>query len=296
VTGLRGQPEEARVASRIPSGARSVITGAGSGFGRAVALALAARGGRLLVSDVSEDGLAETASLIRAHAKSDGTGAEVETMRVDVRESAQIEAMAARADALWGGTDVLVNNAGVAVAGEVGTIPLEDWKWQVDINLWGVIYGCHSFVPRMKAQKSGFILNVASIAGVVSAPTMAPYNVTKAGVIALSETLSSELAPHGIHVTALCPSFFRTNIHVGARSHGMPKGTTEKLVTKAKWGPEEIAEHALRGLERGQLYVMPQTDAKVMWRAKRALGGSFFGALGAAAKRGLLDRLAGRER
>ena len=275
--------------SNIPTGARAVVTGAGSGFGRAVALALADRGARLLVSDVQPDGLAETVALLR------GRGGAVESMIVDVREPAQIEGMAKRADELWGGTDVLVNNAGVAVAGEVGEIPLEDWKWQVDINLWGVIYGCHFFVPKMKEQRRGWILNVASIAGVVSAPMMGPYNVTKAGVIALSETLATELVKHEIKVTALCPSFFRTNIHKGSRASGMLNGRTEKLVTQAKWGPEEIAEHALRGLERGELYVMPQADAKTMWRLKRALGGGFFGAIGAAAKRGLLDRVMGAD-
>lgn len=275
--------------SKIPTGARSVVTGAGSGFGRAVALALAHRGARLLVSDVQPDGLAETVALLRAE------GSAPESMIVDVREPTEVESMARRADELWGGTDVLVNNAGVAVAGEVGAIPLEDWKWQIDINLWGVIYGCHFFIPKMKEQRRGWILNVASLAGVVSAPMMGPYNVTKAGVIALSETLATELVNHEIKVTALCPSFFRTNIHKASRAPGMLNGRTEKLVTQAKWSAEEIAEHALRGLERGELYVMPQLDAKALWRLKRALGGGFFGAIGAAAKRGLLDRVMGSE-
>lgn len=275
------------MASKIPSGARSVVTGAGSGFGRAVALELASRGARLLLSDIDEASVEETCAMARAK------GAEATSMVVDVRDPSRIEAMSERARELWGGTDVLVNNAGVAVAGEVGAIPLEDWKWQIDINLWGVIYGCHHFVPAMKAQKRGWILNVASIAGVVSAPLMGPYNVTKAAVIALSETLSTELAPHDIRVTALCPSFFRTNIHKGSRATGMPTSRTEKLVTEAKWSAEEVCRHALRGLERGELYVMPQADARTMWRAKRALGARFFGAMGSMAKRGVLDRVLG---
>ena len=273
----------------IPARARAVVTGAGSGFGRAVALELASRGARVIASDVDEDAARETVALLRARA------AEAHAMKVDVRDAAAIEAMAQRADALWGGTDVLVNNAGVAVAGEVGAVSLEDWKWQVDINLFGVIHGCHVFVPRMKAASRGWILNVASIAGVVSAPTMAPYNVTKAGVIALSETLSTELAKSGVVVTALCPSFFRTNIHKAARTTGDRGKVTEKLVTEAKWSAEEIAVHAIDGLERGRLYVMPQPDARAMWAAKRALGGGFFGAIGALARRGLLDRLVGGE-
>ena len=122
----------------------------------------------------------------------------------------------------------------------------------------------------MKAEKRGWILNGASIAGVVAAATMGPYNVTKAGVIALSETLATELVKHDIKVTALCPSFFRTNIHKGARTSGPQRGRTDKLVTEAKWSAEEIAEHALRGLERGELYVMPQADAKAMWRLRHS--------------------------
>lgn len=271
----------------MPPRARAVITGAGSGFGRAVALVLVARGSRVLCTDVSESGLERTLSEIRAR------GGEGHGMLVDVREADRVGAMAARADELWGGTDVLVNNAGVAVSGEVGEIPLEDWKWQLDINLWGVIYGCHHFVPRMKAQKRGWILNVASIAGVVSAPGMAPYNVTKAGVIALSETLSTELAKDGVSVTALCPSFFRTNIHAAARSHGQTSERTAKLVTEAKWSAEEIARIAVSGLDRGALYVMPQPDARAMWRAKRALGAGFFSAIGAMAKSGMLERFFG---
>ncbi|MDQ3033132.1 MAG: SDR family NAD(P)-dependent oxidoreductase [Myxococcota bacterium] len=275
------------MSTKIPNGARSVITGAGSGFGRAMALDLAARGARLLLSDISSTSLEETCALARAK------GAETSSMIVDVRDAGQVEAMAARAEELWGGTDVLANNAGVAVAGAVGEIPLEDWKWQIDINLMGVIHGCHFFVPKMKAQNRGWILNVASIAGIVSAPMMGPYNVTKAGVIALSETLATELAPQNIRVTALCPSFFRTNIHQGSRSTGDLGSRTEKLVTEARWSAEEIAAIAIRGLECGELYVMPQPDAKVMWRAKRALGSRFFGAIGAAAKGGYLERFFG---
>jgi NAD(P)-dependent dehydrogenase (short-subunit alcohol dehydrogenase family) len=274
---------------KLPPHARAVVTGAGSGLGRAVSLELAARGARVLCTDIHADGVEETVRWIR------GRGQEAQSMIADVREPGEVAAMAARADELWGGTDVLVNNAGVAVVGEVGKIPLQDWKWQIDVNLWGVIYGCHHFVPRMKAQKQGWILNVASMAGIVSAPLMAPYNVTKAGVIALSETLATELAPDGVTVTVLCPSFFRTNIHKTSRSHGMEgfRSRAEKLVTEAKWSAEDVARCAIDGLERGALYVMPQADAKLFWRAKRALGATFFGALGAMARHGMLDRVLG---
>lgn len=257
---------------RFPEHPRGVITGAASGFGRAVALHLASRkAARLVLSDIDGDGLEQTAALARAE------GAEVRTCRCDVRVPADVEALACTADEAFGGTDILVNNAGVAVTGPIGDVPLEDWQWQIDINLWGVIHGCHFFVPRMKAARRGWILNVASSAGLLCAPQMGPYNVTKAGVIALSETLYVELRGTGVHVTALCPTFFRTNIHKHARSpDAATKAQAEKLVTQAKWSAEQVADVALRALEAGELYVVPQNDGKVLWRAKRLLGQHFY--------------------
>jgi NAD(P)-dependent dehydrogenase (short-subunit alcohol dehydrogenase family) len=271
---------------RIPDSARVVITGAGSGFGRALALELASRKARLLLSDIDESAVIETCELARRQ------GAEAFSMIVDVRDSTRVEAMSKRTLELWDGVDVLANNAGVAVAGSIGEVPLADWKWQIDINLWGVIHGCHYFAPIMKTQKRGWILNVASIAGIVCPPTLAPYNVTKAGVIALSETLATELSRFDIVVTALCPSFFRTNIHKNARSPAHLGAQTEKLITESRWSAEEIAKFAIRGLERGDLYVLPQRDAKAMWRMKRALGDRFFDAVGALTKGNYLDRIA----
>lgn len=258
----------------LPDRPRAVVTGAGSGFGRAISVALARRGGRLVLGDIDEATLAETAELAERE------GGEVRNAACDVRDAAQVEALALVADEAFGGTDVLVNNAGVAVAGEVGEVPLEDWRWQIEINLFGVIYGCHAFVPRMKEAGRGWILNVASSAGLLSAPMMAPYNVSKSGVIALSETLYGELSGTGVSVTALCPTFFRTKIHEAARGPGELRAQTEKLITESKWSADAIAEVALRGLERGELYVIPQVDGKVMWRAKRLLGQGFHSAVG----------------
>lgn len=264
-------------------GSGAVVTGAGSGFGKAVSVELARRGLAVLVSDVEAEGAEDTAKLIRSQ------GGTAHVMLADVRDPEAVAALCADAEKRFGGTEVLVNNAGVAVAGAIGEVTLEDWKWQVDINLWGVIYGCHFFVPGMRKRRRGYVLNVASAAGIVSAPMMAPYNVTKAGVISLSETMATECAADGIKVTALCPTFFQTNIHTRARST-MPelRDATAKLITESEWTADQIAKIALDGLERGKLYVMPQTDAKAMWRAKRALGSSFFGAIRELGKRGLI--------
>lgn len=262
------------MARTFPSRPRAAVTGAASGFGRAISLRLAERGGRLVLSDVDEEGLAETVELCTR------AGGEALSLRCDVRDPEQVEAQAARVDEAFGGVDILVNNAGVAVAGAVGDVSLEDWRWQIDINLWGVVHGCHAFVPRMKKQGQGWVLNVASAAGLLSAPMMGPYNVTKAGVVALSETLYGELAGTGVHVTALCPTFFRTRIHENARANEALRAQTAKLITSSKWTAEAVADVALRGLERGDLYVVPQADGKVMWRAKRLLGQGFFGVIG----------------
>lgn len=263
----------------FPERPRAVITGAASGFGRAVALRLASRRGRLVLGDIDEAGLEETAELARE------AGGEVRTLRCDVRVPGEVEALALLADEAFGGTEVLVNNAGVAVAGPIGDVSLEDWRWQIDINLWGVIYGCHFFVPRMKEAGRGYILNVASSAGLLCVPEMGPYNVTKAGVVALSETLYGELSGSGVRVSALCPTFFRTNIHKNARS-SKPENQEQaaKLVTGSKWSAEQIADVALAALEAGELYVVPQTDGKVLWRAKRVLGQRFYGVIGRLSK------------
>ena len=172
---------------RLPKNARAVVTGGGSGLGRALCQELAGRGARVLITDINADTAAETAQLLQR------AGAEAHTMTVDVRHPQQVEAMEARATELWGGTDVLVNNAGLAVVGELGQIPVEEWQFQVDVNLMGVIWGCHYFGPKMAERGNGYILNVASSAGLLAAPMMGPYNVTKAGVVSLSETLFAEL-------------------------------------------------------------------------------------------------------
>jgi NAD(P)-dependent dehydrogenase (short-subunit alcohol dehydrogenase family) len=251
----------------FPDRPRALITGAGSGLGRALAVRLADREGRVLVTDVRMDPAEETARVVRTR------GGEAIVQGLDVTDPEQWAAARATIEAAWGGLDILVNNAGVAVAGRTGEIPIEDWRWLLDINLWGVIYGCHTFVPMLRAQRSGFILNVASSAGLLSAPELGPYNVAKAGVISLSETLYGELKEDDIHTTALCPTFFRSELFDRTRTTNADlRRITEKLIGQAGWTAEQIADVALRGLESGELYVIPQLDGQIMWRVKRTLG------------------------
>jgi NAD(P)-dependent dehydrogenase (short-subunit alcohol dehydrogenase family) len=258
----------------LPKRPRAVVTGGGSGLGRALCLALARRAGQIVVSDLDLARAEETAQQVIA------AGGQAFSRRCDVAQAAEVEELAAFAQQQLGGTDLLINNAGVAVAGPTGEVPLRDWEWVVNINLWGVIHGCHSFVPRLKVQRSGHILNVASAAGLLCGPNTAPYNVTKAGVIALSETLFGELRPFGVGVSVLCPTFFPTNILAAARatSRGGERfaNFARRFMEVSKLGSADVAEHALASCERGALYSLPMQDGRWGWRAKRWAPESFF--------------------
>ena len=241
---------------------RAVVTGAGSGLGRGFCRALARRGARLVASDLDPASAEATVAALG--------GAEGHATRCDVSRLEEVEALAAFAEARLGGVDLLVNNAGVAVGGRTGEIPLDDWRWLMGVNLWGVIFGCHVFVPRMAAQGGGHLLNVASAAGLANLPLMAPYNVSKAGVIALSETLAGELKSRGIGVTVLCPTFFQTNIAESARGLvGGARDLATKLMAIAKLSADDVAAAALDAADAGRLYALPMAQARWIWRFKR---------------------------
>ncbi len=252
----------------LPERPRAVVTGAGSGLGRALCLTLASRGGRVVVSDVNEAEARETVRRVGL------AGGEAWAVACDVTRAEQVDALAAECERHLGGVDLVVNNAGVAVAGQVGRLPLAEWKRVLDVNLWGVIHGCHSFVPLLRRQGSGHVLNIASAAGLLSAPFMAPYNVSKAAVVSLSESLFAEVQPAGIGVSVVCPLFFRTNI--AATWHAEPDAEGERLralaarlVDRSPVGPEEIARACLEGVERGDFYVVPMRAGRWLWRLKR---------------------------
>ena len=245
----------------------AVITGAASGFGRAMALVLAERGARLVLGDLDQAGLSETERI----AKSKGARA----VRCLVADVTRVESFEALAKACDQAVDLVVNNAGVSSGGAVGEAPLEDWRWTLEVNLFGVLHGCHVFTPILRAQGHGHILNVASAAGLLSAPTMGAYNVSKAGVVSLSETLSAELEGTGVGVTVLCPTFFQTNIAKNGRFlDAKTRATAEKFVAEGK-SADRVARAALRSVERGHLYSVPMTDGRMMWRLKRRAPESF---------------------
>jgi NAD(P)-dependent dehydrogenase (short-subunit alcohol dehydrogenase family) len=269
---------------------RSVVTGAGGGLGRAFCLELARRHARLLVSDVRSAAAEETARLARE------VGApEAHAVACDVSRPQDVEALAGVAWARLGGVDLLVNNAGVATSGVVGEVPLADWEWIVGVNQWGVVYGCHFFLPRMKRAGSGHVINVASAAGLLSAPEMGPYNMTKAAVVALSETLAGELSPLGLGVTVLCPTFFPTDIVKSARcADDEHRRVAEALMKRSKLDANAVARFALEAADRGKLYAVPMADGRWAWRAKRAIPEAYYAKL-ASAVMGVVRRRLARE-
>ncbi|KPK53323.1 MAG: short-chain dehydrogenase [Myxococcales bacterium SG8_38_1] len=259
----------------FPTPLRAVITGAGSGLGRALALDLAERGASLVVSDIDSSSADETAALVRKQ----GTRAEVIPCNVTKRDA--VFGLIEETERRLGGIDFLANNAGVAVGGPFDEISIEDWRWAVDINLWGVIYGCQAAVPKMKAQGHGYILNVASAAGLLSPPAMSAYNVTKAGVVSLSETLYAEYKGAGIRVTALCPTFFRTNIVSSGRGATTEKDDAQiiRWMERSKVQAPDVAKAAIDAVRDGKLYVQPMRDGRMAWRLKRTHPQRFYDTL-----------------
>lgn len=263
---LEGGPRRTR-------GADAVVTGAGSGIGRAFAVEIARRGGRVVCSDIDEVAAKETAEQIGDRALG---------WHCDVADADAVAALADAAEEWLGNpVDLVVNNAGIGAGGAViGETPLELWHRTLDVNLWGVIHGCHVFAPRLRAAGRGGIVNVASAAGFAAAPRMSAYNVSKAAVLALSETLAAELAGTGVGVTVLCPTFVKTNI---VNPETIDAGAARLAETAMKWtgvSADSVARSALDALDRGQLHVVPQLDAKIIWQAKRLIPGGYTRALG----------------
>ncbi|MBI3542389.1 MAG: SDR family NAD(P)-dependent oxidoreductase [Deltaproteobacteria bacterium] len=263
----------------------AVITGAGSGLGRALALELGKRGYRLLVSDLDVATASETAELARK------AGAPVaESLVCDVRELAQLARLQETAARLFTHTDLLVNNAGVAVGGPFLKQTLDDWRWIVDINLFGVLHGVHAFLPAMQERGQGHILNIASAAGLLSPPQMVGYNATKAAVVALSETLGAELAGTKVGVTVACPTFFKTAILANARiKDEEARDFAEKMFGFSRATAEDVARACVRAVHRRDLYVVPNFDGKLLWNAKRMMPTSFLTRLLPLARRLILN-------
>jgi NAD(P)-dependent dehydrogenase (short-subunit alcohol dehydrogenase family) len=254
-------------------GATALVTGAASGIGRETAYALARRGADLAICDVDEPGLAESERRIRE------LGRAVLARRVDVADRAAMSAFAEEVHRGVEAVDLLVNNAGVAVGARFLDTPLEDWEWVVRINLFGVVHGCHFFVPPMvRRRRPGHVVNVASMIGFVATSPLAAYAATKFAVVGLSEALREELRPFGIGVTAVCPGIIDTAIPRTARLRGEAADPARRermmeFYRRRGYGPERVAENVLRAVQRDRAIAPISPEAWAFYYLKRLVPG-----------------------
>jgi NADP-dependent 3-hydroxy acid dehydrogenase YdfG len=249
---------------------RIAITGAASGLGRALALAHARRGWHVACLDLNEAGLTETAAAIQS------VGGTPLVSLLDVRLDADFARVAGEIEAAWGGLDVLVNNAGIASMGEFVNASMHEWQRIMDVNVMGVVRGVHTFARWMMEAKSGHIVNIASVAGLASAPGMASYGVSKAAVVALSEQLRAEMEPHHVGVTLVCPSFFTTNLLASMDASDKAKARISRWMEKSEHTADDIAEMIANAIEINKFMLIPHKKAAKAWRTKRYLPEYYF--------------------
>jgi len=250
---------------------RMVITGGGSGLGRALCLRFARERWKVAVADINVERAEETLTQVRS------AGGDGFVQRCDVTLLEDFEALADRVKKEWGGVDVVINNAGIASAGTVQATSLADWEAVININLLGVVRGCRTFVPMLLSQRSGHIVNIASFAAIASAPGMASYNVAKAGVFSLSETLRAEVFDEGVDVTVACPAFFRTNLLESFRGPDPAvKATVARIMDRATVTAEDVANDIYEAAMSGRFLVISHADSRWQYRMKRAAPELFY--------------------
>jgi NAD(P)-dependent dehydrogenase (short-subunit alcohol dehydrogenase family) len=250
------------LAERFPA-KRAFITGAGSGLGRAFATDLAASGWQLGLLDVSAGRLAEV------EAELGDAGAGAFCYPGDVASEAFVAASVAGFASRAGGLDLMINNAGVAAAGPAESTPAADWRWIIDINLLGVVWGCQAAAACMLAARSGLIINIASSAGFASAPQMSAYNATKAAVISLSETLAAEWSSTGVQVSVAMPGFFRTRLLETLRAPAEASGLARRLMHGSRHEASAAARAILGAAADRNLHIVWPREYRWAWRLKR---------------------------
>lgn len=255
------------------NGRVAVITGGASGIGLATARRLAQEGMKLVLADIEQTSLDRVVDEFRAQ------GTPVIGVRTDVGERAQVQALADAAWDTFGGVNVLFNNAGVAVYGPIQDMKHEDWEWSIRVNLWGVIHGVESFVPRMLAQgEEGHVVSTASFAGLVPNSGLGVYCVTKYGVVAMAECLYRDLRGTKLSASVLCPMLVKTNIGDSARNRPAELGGTsmvrrrnqeeqESLQGRTLEAPE-VAERVLRAIRKQELYIITHEESREFVRRR----------------------------
>jgi NAD(P)-dependent dehydrogenase (short-subunit alcohol dehydrogenase family) len=244
-------------------GKRAFITGAGGGLGRALSLKLAADGWTIGISDIKQEQVDETAGLINS------AGAKALTYQFDVSKKEDYKKAFDDFILEVKSIDLLINNAGVGDGGLFGDYSLQNWDWITGIDLMGVIYGSHFAVPYLKKQQSGHIISIASAAGFANMPNMSMYNVSKAGVIALMETLHGELSAFNIATSVVCPTFFRSNIMQFYRGDKNSAAVGQTIIEKARYGPDEIAHYILTQAGKKKFYILHPYQSRVVYHIQR---------------------------
>ena len=250
-----------------------VVTGAGSGIGRALAVELAGRGARLALSDVDEASAEKTAMSCR------DLGVEARAYRLDVAERDAVHAHADEVVRDFGAVHLVVNNAGVALHGLVSEISDDDFRWVMDIDFWGVVHGTQAFLPHLAASGDGQLANVSSVFGLIAVPKQAAYNAAKFAVRGFTEALRQELQLEGTPVAVSCihPGGVRTEIARRARATASEDKaemaqTFDKL---ARTSPPRAARIILKGLERDRPRILVGPDAWFLAALPRALGAHY---------------------
>lgn len=257
---------------------RALITGAASGLGKSLALRFAADGWRVAVCDLDEDRVRQTAAEI------DDAGGTGMPMRADVTSEQEIERLAESVSGHWGGLDVLVNNAGIAIAGRTDETSMEEWRRIFEVNFFGVLRTTRIMLPLI--VRGGHIINVASFAGIAAAPGLVAYNTTKAAVISFSESLRAELVEKDIGVSVTCPAFFKTRLmETSDAPDDKTRAMVERLMEHSKVTADDVAEQMFASVRTRQFMLIPHMDARWYWRWKRFFPDSYFWGL---------QRMAGR--
>jgi short-subunit dehydrogenase len=242
----------------------AVITGAGSGIGRGLAMELAKRGARVAVSDINKERIETVRDELA------GNGAEVMSQALDVADYEAFESMIADIAAWHGHVDYLFNNAGIGVGGQVRDISIQDWRNVINVNLFGVIHGIHAVYPIMVKQGSGHIVNIASLEGLIPLVSHLPYTASKYAVVGLSHGLRMESEPLGIKVSVVCPGYTDTPIFQEAKIVNLDRNKAMKALDGLRrMSPQQCAREILRGVARNDDIIVTSDLAKIAWLLER---------------------------
>ncbi|TRY31276.1 SDR family oxidoreductase [Aliiglaciecola sp. M165] len=241
-----------------------LITGAGSGLGKAIAQQYVGMDVSLCIADVNADAAQQSAQALVS------LGQDAWSIACDITSEKDIEALIAEVTNRWGSIDVLVNNAGVATGGALEFEDIDQWQWVMNINLLGMVRMTRACVPLM--QPGAKIINIASQAGITPIPLMGSYNASKAAVVSFSETMHLELAHQGIHVSVACPSFFPTNLDKSLRSKQPGIGSlVSKMLSKSDMDANQVAKAIIQQANAGRFMILTHKDGKTAYTLKRFL-------------------------